>query len=734
MKKSLLTLLFCIVAFYNVNAQYKLNENFTSATFPPTGWTRGPALDDAGSGLPIWTRSDANAFGIAGTGSAYCNFYDWSTGTDSLTSPIFTAASGTDTLYFDNAYKTYQTEVDDLKIFTSTNGGANWTLLIDLPGGPTIGTGMVTAAPSTSKYTNPLSNEWVTRKYLPGPGVNRIKFQVTTGFGNNLYIDNVKVGVPPSADAGIVSLGSTGTIFVTSGSGTANQSATVQNNGNSSASFSITRTIRSGGSPVYTNTQVVASLPSNNTFTVNYTPFNYTSNVNYTVKDSINYPGDTNPANDTLSASLIYTTPKTTLIINLDSKSRDSLVTHLNKLDLNGTYDQTTTFPGVGLNNWRTLFVVFGSSGVWPGNLRDSMKAYLDNASNPSAKRSLIIFGNDLGYAFDPRSAGYSNNPADSVFYRQYLHAQYWSDNWNVNFPTADSTIKGTVSPFTSISAQRINDPFPDCVAPATWNTGSGTLIPAFIPVTESGNGDSCTAVAYSGQFYNVFYGSNVYANYVPTVTGLTSPQGNVLTSIRAFVEINLGALPVELASFNSVIENRNVTLKWTTASEQNNAGFDIERKTSSENTWVKTGNVQGSGNSNSLKNYSFSDKNMNTGRYNYRLKQIDFNGNYKYYDLSNEVIIGIPVRYNVSQNYPNPFNPSTKINYDLPFDSKVDIKLFDIAGREVANIVNTVQTAGYYTVSFNASSLSSGAYFYQINAVGGNQNFVKTLKMVLIK
>ena len=115
-------------------------------------------------------------------------------------------------------------------------------------------------------------------------------------------------------------------------------------------------------------------------------------------------------------------------------------------------------------------------------------------------------------------------------------------------------------------------------------------------------------------------------------------------------------------------------------------------------------------------------------------MKQIDFNGNYKYYQLSGLVSVGVPNKFELAQNYPNPFNPATKISYDIPFDSKVAIKIFDVTGREVASLVNQVQVAGYYTVNFNASSLSSVVYFYQINADGGNQNFVKTLKMMLIK
>jgi len=194
------------------------------------------------------------------------------------------------------------------------------------------------------------------------------------------------------------------------------------------------------------------------------------------------------------------------------------------------------------------------------------------------------------------------------------------------------------------------------------------------------------------------------------------------------------GALPVELASFTSSINRNNVTLSWSTSSEINNSGFDIERTLTGTAVWTKAGSVTGNGTTNESKSYSFTER-VNTGKYSYRLKQMDFNGNFEYFNLSNEIEVGIPDVYKLSQNYPNPFNPSTKIDYDIPFDGNVSILLYDISGREVAKLVNEVKTAGYYTAVFNGSNLASGMYFYRINAANTNgSNFVSTKKMVLIK
>ena len=186
--------------------------------------------------------------------------------------------------------------------------------------------------------------------------------------------------------------------------------------------------------------------------------------------------------------------------------------------------------------------------------------------------------------------------------------------------------------------------------------------------------------------------------------------------------------LPVELSSFVSTVSNNNVTLKWTTASELNNSGFDIER--SVNGTWTKIGYAAGNGTSTVSNSYSFTDRNLASGSYSYRLKQIDFNGNFEYFNLSSEVNIGIPAQFELSQNYPNPFNPSTTINYNLPKDGKVSIRVFDMSGKEVAVLVNEAKTAGYYSINFNASALSSGVYYYSINA----DNFTSTKKMMLVK
>ena len=178
-----------------------------------------------------------------------------------------------------------------------------------------------------------------------------------------------------------------------------------------------------------------------------------------------------------------------------------------------------------------------------------------------------------------------------------------------------------------------------------------------------------------------------------------------------------------------------NVLLKWTTASENNNSGFEILRTVQNDKgNWLKVGFVAGNKTKSTPSNYSFEDKDLNSGKYNYKLKQVDYNGNYTYYNLSSVVDIGIPAKYDISQNYPNPFNPVSKIDFSLPFDSKISIKLYDISGREVLTLANEQRPAGFYTVQINGVNLASGIYFYRLIAEGNGQKIIMTKKAMLIK
>ena len=190
--------------------------------------------------------------------------------------------------------------------------------------------------------------------------------------------------------------------------------------------------------------------------------------------------------------------------------------------------------------------------------------------------------------------------------------------------------------------------------------------------------------------------------------------------------------IPVELASFEASVNGTNVSLNWSTATETNNQGFSIERSSGSE--FETIGYVAGFGTTTESKYYSYTDKGVNSGTYTYRLKQIDFDGTFAYSKVV-EVEVLAPAVFALDQNYPNPFNPSTAINFRLAVDSKVSMKVFNVLGQEVANLLNGNFVAGSHQVNFDASSLNSGVYLYRIEASGiDGTNFVDVKKMTLTK
>jgi hypothetical protein len=196
--------------------------------------------------------------------------------------------------------------------------------------------------------------------------------------------------------------------------------------------------------------------------------------------------------------------------------------------------------------------------------------------------------------------------------------------------------------------------------------------------------------------------------------------------------------LPVELLSFSASVTESGIKLNWRTETEVNNYGFDIERTPLSppfliggkKEEWEKIGFVEGYGNSNSVKDYSFLDDDIISSSYLYRLKQIDNDGTYEYSNVIEIVVDGVPGMFALEQNYPNPFNPVTTINYSLPVKSKVRLVVYNVLGENVIQLVNEVKEAGSYSVELNATGLPGGVHFYDLQT----EFYVETRKMVILK
>jgi hypothetical protein len=191
--------------------------------------------------------------------------------------------------------------------------------------------------------------------------------------------------------------------------------------------------------------------------------------------------------------------------------------------------------------------------------------------------------------------------------------------------------------------------------------------------------------------------------------------------------------VPVELTSFTATANGKEVILNWTTATELNNQGFEIERASSKtsprQEDWEKIGFVPGYGTTTEPKSYSYSDQSVNDGTNYYRLKQIDYDGSYEYSDVV-EVDYRAFSSYLLEQNYPNPFNPTTTIGFGIQNKSNVKITVLNSIGEEVAVVLNEEKEPGFHQVEFNATGLPSGVYFYQLKS----GDFIQTKKMILLR
>jgi photosystem II stability/assembly factor-like uncharacterized protein len=190
----------------------------------------------------------------------------------------------------------------------------------------------------------------------------------------------------------------------------------------------------------------------------------------------------------------------------------------------------------------------------------------------------------------------------------------------------------------------------------------------------------------------------------------------------------NGGIVPVELNSFTAAANGKEVTLSWSTATELNNQGFEVQRKFGS-NDFVTVGSVKGHGTTTSPNNYTYVDKLIDAGKYFYRLKQIDYGGKYEYSQVV-EVNWSPFTTYKLEQNYPNPFNPTTTIGFGIPEKVNVKLSVLNILGEEIKILLNEEKEAGYHSIDFNASDLPSGVYFYKL--VTGS--YSSTKKMILLR
>jgi hypothetical protein len=283
----------------------------------------------------------------------------------------------------------------------------------------------------------------------------------------------------------------------------------------------------------------------------------------------------------------------------------------------------------------------------------------------------------------------------------------------------------------------------PGLVSPADESTDQPENV-TFSWNVSLGAGTYHLQVATASDFNS---GSLIYNDSTLTSTSQeVALTGNAQYYWRVRAKINTGsspfseirtlttALPVELSAFTIKLKNKTAELFWRTETEVNNFGFEIERASfrqlgTAPLQWKKIGFVEGHGNSNSPKEYLYIDKNLfGSSKFIYRLKQIDTDGAFAY---SGEVEITLlPEKFELFQNYPNPFNPVTNIEFSVPYNSFVSIKVYNILGQHIKTLLSNELEAGNHRVLLDSSDLSSGTYIYRLTA----EDFVQTRKMVLLK
>jgi type IX secretion system substrate protein len=541
------------------------------------------------------------------------------------------------------------------------------------------GTVQVTRTAATPDFNSQftISNKTLTNLTVDYNGANQVLSNVTYGY---LKISGTILPGTSNATVG-AGLTVTGTFTPTGGTVTMNNGSSITNSG--------TLTFKNLTLPNSATVTTASSFNIDGTLNVGTSAVFNATNLAVTLKDNA---GVTSSGAVNFSGLNIDRPVSGNITLNGSATVNGTLDLINGSITL-GTYN-ITMGSGASFNNVSsTKYIVTDGSGVLTRNNVGS-SSVLFPVGTASSYNPVSIVNNGTFDNFSVRvQTTFDNPPVDptKVVNRQWtvteavpggssalLSFQFNSGEWASNF-----------SPLGSVNIGR-------------WN-GSAW-------------------VAYAGDIS----GSGPYT--------ITSNGGAPITSFSPFGVGNDGSLPVLLSYFNSNVTARNIKLNWGTTIEIDNRGFDIERSDIAKPNWVKIGFVEGHGTSNESHDYSFTDQKLNSGTYNYRLKQIDYNGNFEYFYLFGDATVNKPADYFVSQNYPNPSNPNSKIDYQLPFDAKVTIKLYDLLGREVAAPVDKLQQAGYYTETIDGSNLASGIYIYRFTATGGNQSFAKTMKMILLK
>ena len=387
------------------------------------------------------------------------------------------------------------------------------------------------------------------------------------------------------------------------------------------------------------------------------------------------------------------------------------------------------------------VLILFVSTLAYSQNdlLTQEQKQYLDQFGNPTLAENIPVRLNSI----IKWSEGFEDAtfpPANWAVYDIDGGLQTWARYATTPiFGTASAAVRWESSTLT-------ND---DWLVTPQFLVEAGDSLKFWAKMQSSSYTDSCQI------FYSTTGGTPPTGyNYITTVIPTTTPalyevdlsalagqnvyiafRYNALDQWRLYLDslyVENSIIPVELTSFVANVSGNDVKLVWKTATETNNNGFEIQRSNGGEFKTIDF--VNGYGTTTQPQTYNYTDKNLQTGKYSYRLKQIDFDGKSEYSSVVEVEVFGLK-EFSLAQNYPNPFNPTTTINFNLAADSKVTLKVFNILGQELMTLLNGNFTAGNHKIEFDGSSLNSGVYMYRIDATGvDGKSFSAVKKMILNK
>lgn len=373
-----------------------------------------------------------------------------------------------------------------------------------------------------------------------------------------------------------------------------------------------------------------------------------------------------------------------------------------------GLYENTPTNDGIVVKGWyrdtSTTLVRF----IKYGN-----KLYISLQSND---KQVCRFGDS--WEGDGLFMKIKNNAAQDIEYKLYFNAAGVNPNIVYEGPThgMGAAVKGpgtTVNDSSNIDGGYTAELMIslDSLGFASNVTSVQVMLVIFEPDDYS---DGVGAWGVNGSFAKQWWGSE----WGPTMRTL-----NFVPDV----------VPVELSAFAVNTVNGAFELSWSTLTEVNNSGFEIERSLDNE-LFTKVGFVEGRGTTTEKQIYSFVDNKVQTGvTYYYRLKQVDLDGKFTYSEVQSGYLA--PAEFSLNQNYPNPFNPSTKIGFSIPEKANVKMSVFNMLGEEVAVLLNSDLEAGVHSFDFNAAGLQSGIYVYSVQATGNSgKTYQQFKKMTLIK